>query len=75
MTGMEKHDPLKACPFCGGTESVRLAAFEGECTNCGYGAWGRIVVCAASPSCGGCGASTGYCESDAEAIDMWNTRS
>ena len=76
MTGMDKHDPLKACPFCGRAEFVRLAPFEGNCINCGYGEWGRIVVCAANPRCGahGCGANTGYCESDADAITIWNTR-
>ena len=76
---------LKPCPFCGTADFLQLSDFEGDCSNCGYGAWGRRVICSAAGwytvEAGkqhgpkrGCGASVGYRDTDEEAIEAWNRR-
>ena len=77
---------LLPCPFCGTADFVKVEDYQGECDHCGYGAWGRRVVCCAAGwytvEAGkqrgprrGCGASTGYQDDDAQAIAAWNRRS
>lgn len=68
---------LLPCPFCGRTDFVHVADFEGDCSNCGFGKWGKTVVCDAggvSYKERGCGANIGYRDSEEEAIVAWNQR-
>ena len=81
MTAPSEPVALLPCPLCLRQEFVRLADFEGDCSNCGFGKWGRVVICDGSgahpynePNPNGCGCSTGYCETDEEAIAKWNAR-
>ena len=70
-------EALRPCPFCGKAEFVTLSVYEGECSNCHWGSWGRTVFCNASgldTQRRGCGASIGYCADEAEAVRRWNTR-
>lgn len=53
---------LKRCPFCGGEALVCIKPFIGES--------GRGFVV----ECDGCWASTGYYETEEEAIEAWNRR-
>lgn len=56
---------LKPCPFCG---SATAPAERNAYKSPDY----QIVVCAASN--GGCGASSGWHETEAEAIAAWSRR-
>ena len=75
-------ESLKPCPLCGRSEFVKLKAFEGTCSSCGAGEWGRTVICDASgwdrggkpDAHRGCGVSVGYCDTDGEAAAKWNRR-
>jgi hypothetical protein len=72
---------LLPCPFCGKIETIRIQSsseYEDEC-------WGEVldndeqyhIVCNATKPIGpgGCGASTGFFNSEEKAIDSWNTSS
>ena len=71
---MEKIE-LKPCPFCGSSTAPTVMNqndalwldddFDGEDL--------RMVVCCAAKK-SGCGASTGLCETDDEAVEAWNIR-
>ena len=68
---------LKPCPICGKTEALDVVSNVDECCcgECAHGtAW--TVVCDASTGSnkGGCGASGGYQDSPAKAVDHWNAR-
>jgi hypothetical protein len=70
-------EALSPCPLCGKSQFVTLGVFEGDCSNCGYGSWGSMVICDAAgidTEPRGCGANTGYCADDAEAVRRWNAR-
>ena len=61
---------LKPCPFCGEQKYVKVSSFDG------YGGYG--VVCNASgfdsdPN-RGCGASSGYGDTEEAAAARWNRR-
>ena len=70
-----KMTELKPCPFCGGTELIITSCVELEdCNNfaeCG-GTPNYIVCCDYKQ--GGCGAASGYCLNEEEAIEAWNRR-
>lgn len=61
---------LQVCPFCAHTgeltDSAATRAFDGA------EAFGYTVLCNAAR--GGCGATCGYWETEAEAIEHWNDR-
>lgn len=59
----DENSELKACPFCGKTDSVYVDK-ENELYQ---------VVCYSTR--GGCGASSGYIDTKEEAIENWNKRS
>lgn len=74
---------LKPCPFCGKTVAGFASAKEEEdckffedserCEAFVYNGCPCIkIVC--NMQKGGCGASTGYCWSQADAIEKWNKR-
>ncbi|MBR1749918.1 MAG: Lar family restriction alleviation protein [Ruminococcus sp.] len=70
---------LKPCPFCGKSMTVRLTNAK-ELETCriddcklGYEECYMIaVVC--DFNAGGCGASSGYAATEAEAVEKWNER-
>lgn len=53
---------IKPCPFCGKTESIKLKYSGTQCQ----------ILCNIHK--GGCGSSSGYYNSEIEAIDKWNQR-
>lgn len=59
---------LKPCPFCGEKESVRLMKRYGK------DGWQDRYYVLCEYDNGGCGAESGWCYSEAEAIFAWNTR-
>lgn len=59
----EEYKPTaKPCPFCGKTESIKLKYSNTQCQ----------ILCDIHK--GGCGSSSGYYNSEIEAIDKWNQR-
>lgn len=64
----EERERLKPCPFCGAKTSVEIEIDDEDdyatnyAVNCDY-------------SKGGCGATSGYRQTKAEAIELWNKRS
>ena len=54
---------LKPCPFCGGKDVATML--------CGDGYY---VVCYSRNKGKGCGSSTGWHETEQEAIEAWNKR-
>ena len=60
---------LKPCPFCGKTDSLVVWA-EGD----QYHVVCDAADCADGTSNGGCGASSGFADSIAEAAKAWNKR-
>jgi len=75
---------FKKCPFCGKTETVRLqSASEYDIETYDIEHFDNDeqwhVVCDANEinsndGHGGCGASTGFFDSEENAINSWNTR-
>ena len=68
-------EEIKRCPFCGKNVAV-LDHCKGleDCLNfevCEGEGW-KVVVCDFNK--GGCGASSGYFKTKAEAITAWNRR-
>lgn len=55
---------LKPCPFCGNT----AVDVKDDC----YPAPNYYVVCDYNDD--GCGASSGFCRTEEEAIEVWNRR-
>lgn len=64
---------LRACPFCGKTETVHVARDDQiqECPGCCDGQY-YAVNCRFRA--GGCGATSGYYSAREKAIKSWNTR-
>lgn len=59
----EEYKPIiKPCPFCGKTDTIKIKKEENQ-----------YVICC-SVHKGGCGSSSGYYNSEIEAIDKWNQR-
>ena len=58
-----KKTKLKPCPFCGGEDVMTML--------CGDGYY---VVCYSRNKGKGCGSSTGWHETEQEAIESWNRR-
>ena len=66
---MGERESLKPCPFCGNREALDLEDFyEGSVLD----STDIAVVCNFHK--GGCGASSSYQRSEAEAIAAWNRR-
>lgn len=63
---------LKPCPFCGLANAPAVERYSETFDIYDENPAGHVVVCA-SPD-GGCGASTGWHSTPAEAIAAWNTR-
>lgn len=67
---------LKSCPFCGSITAPTIMD-QNEAMwivpDPDYDGDLEIVVCCASRK-GGCGASTGLCDTAEQAIEAWNTR-
>lgn len=67
---------LKPCPFCGSIIAPRVMD-QNEAMwidpDPDYDGDLQIVVCCASRK-GGCGASTGLCNTSERAVEVWNTR-
>lgn len=67
---------LKPCPFCGSIIAPRVMD-QNEAMWIGpdpdYDGDLEIVVCCASRK-GGCGASTGLCDTSERAVEAWNKR-
>lgn len=71
---------FKKCPFCGKKETVRIQTASEYV----YESWGALldtneqyqVVCNATTPIGpgGCGASTGFFDSEEKAVESWQTR-
>jgi hypothetical protein len=61
---------LSNCPFCGRPAYLNDFADWHGCT-CNTNP-GFVVGCSAAN--GGCGASTGWCSTEAEAMNVWNRR-
>ena len=63
---------MKACPFCGKTESVHFVKEPDG--------FGGAIICDASTgyplasNLGGCGAKSGWAEFEKDAIAKWNSR-
>ena len=62
---MEK---IKPCPFCGNVNSPRLMTRHGK------DGWRNQYYILCDYDDGGCGASSGWCHSQEEAIACWNCR-
>ena len=60
---------LKPCPFCGDKKAPNVMPDE-EIDGSDNG---QFVVCC-SMCFGGCGATSGYCDTEEEAIEAWNRR-
>lgn len=59
----EEYKPIiKSCPFCGKTDTVKIKKEGNQ----------YIIICSIHK--GGCGSSSGYYNSEVEAIDKWNQR-
>lgn len=67
---------LKPCPFCGNSESLTIIDAK-EIKTCPY-PFGYLACCSAksniSEEVRGCGAHTGWCNSEKEAVEKWNRR-
>lgn len=65
---------LKPCPFCGNKAAPQIMdQNQALWRDPDYDGDLRIVVCCAARN-GGCGASTGFCDNDDEAVAAWNRR-
>lgn len=64
----KKKGLLRACPFCGGLESVEIRYKPGE------DGWRTRYFVLCDYDAGGCGAAGGERHSVAEAVDCWNER-
>ena len=60
----DKHPDIKPCPFCGRTNTVN-AHYDEETDR-------LQIICDYNK--GGCGSSSGFKETDAEAWELWNKR-
>lgn len=78
--GRRAPNALKACPFCGKHDTLMLTTFAELADP--YGELGidegesRAVVCDASKpdGKGGCGATSGFKPTEADAVRNWNQR-
>lgn len=70
-------EELKPCPFCGSKTDPALSVWENDCGEPDAGGGFHVICCAVyrnQDPFGGCGASTGWNETEAEAIAAWNRR-
>lgn len=68
---------LKPCPFCGGTKIFVGSVAEIRHTDKysqGYDLYNSLFQAVCDYNAGGCGASSGCCESKDAAIENWNQR-
>lgn len=69
---------LKPCPFCGGSDFLRVDDYQFPPDDEGPAwKWGYHVVCSAAGFDNqerGCGSSSAWGETPAEAIEAWNRR-
>lgn len=63
---------LKPCPFCGSTNIIVSSCKEWEENYVGECEEYVAVICNSEE--GGCGANSGYCRTEEEAIEVWNRR-
>lgn len=72
----EPRPSLSPCPFCGNAKSVTFwtaADAHSDCENDGGNdMWSIAAIC--DFNAGGCGASSGFQDSQADAAEAWNTR-
>lgn len=71
-------EKLKPCPFCGSDSYPKVGPYQFPPDHDGGAwTWGYSVVCDASGFEGsekGCGSSSAWSETPAEAVEAWNRR-
>lgn len=65
-------DKLQPCPFCGREDTMSVASNVDLGFACDTEAYGFTVNCSGLHE--GCGATCGYYDTEAEAVEHWNTR-
>ena len=68
---------LRSCPFCGDGEPVSIRTATEIDTGTGYvrpADWAEEYAVVCSLVNGGCGSSSPFCETPAEAVAAWNRR-
>ena len=58
----DEHPDIKPCPFCGKSDTVEI-----ECDS-------EHIYVFCNTYNDGCGASSGYCNTEEEALELWNKR-
>jgi hypothetical protein len=65
---------FRRCPFCGGDDTIKIIRAEDlcSCEEPHNADGGFFVICGKSR--GGCGCSSGYGETEEDAVGIWNSR-